>query len=1009
MAPLSADKARKGLQLWFALVTLAMAGVILLGYVLWSAYSETWRDAESTANSYAEVLETRLDTVLRRVDADLQMIIARLPHEALVRDNAQGLREEIEKSLEQHRVSFPEVSGFRVIDAHGDLLYLAGGGKYANLDDRDYFVALRDTRAPGIFFSQVITSRITGRPVLVAARALRSPDGRFLGVVSAPLELNYFERIFKSIHLGKNGALAVRRLDNHGLAFRQPPAPGLVNQVLPTSSPLVQKLSQGEKAGAERLTSTVDGVQRIYAYRALDDFPFYVVAGLSNEDVNADWQRRAILMGGLGVVLFLGMSLVLIWLFRNQEAEFLSAEKLRRNQEQLREAQRLARVGSWELDLLSGKLVWSDELFHIFERDPANSVGSYEFFLEMVHPEDRQMVDQAYRDSVAKRIPYEIEHRLLMPDGRIKVILECGETLFDDAGMPLRSIGTAQDISGLRQMESQMQLLGVAFQHSGEAILITDAKNNIVTVNPAFSALTGYSLDEALGRNPRFLSAGRNSPEDYSAMWLSIREKGFWQGEIWDRRKDGGIYPKWMSVSVIRDEAGEIRYHIAHFTDISVERAAEEKLHHIAHHDSLTGLPNRFSLSGRIQQALALARRDGGRVALLFIDLDRFKLVNDTLGHHVGDELLIEVAHRLQDSVRDSDVVARLGGDEFVIMLTGIEHTSSVAVVAEKVVLAVGSPYLIEGHDLYTSPSIGIAVFPTDGETGDVLMKNADAAMYHAKSAGRNNFQFFDVKMNEVAVERLSIEHSLRQALARDEFCLYFQPIIDVASGRVVEVEALIRWMHPQQGMIPPIKFIGIAEETGLIQPIGEWVFWTACRMLSEFNEAGLAGVKMGINISAMQMRNGNLPILARGAIQALSLNPEDLVFEITESVAMQRPEETVAILDLLHNMGIGLAIDDFGTGYSSLSYLKMFPIDHIKLDRSFVEEIGQGGGSSVICDATIGLAHNLGLKLVAEGVETEEQFAYLRERACDLVQGYLFSRPVPAKDVIAFIRQRNG
>ena len=281
--------------------------------------------------------------------------------------------------------------------------------------------------------------------------------------------------------------------------------------------------------------------------------------------------------------------------------------------------------------------------------------------------------------------------------------------------------------------------------------------------------------------------------------------------------------------------------------------------------------------------------------------------------------------------------------------------------------------------------------------------------MYHAKSAGRNNFQFFDVKMNEVAVERLSIEHSLRQALARDEFCIYYQPIIDVVSGRVVEVEALIRWIHPQQGMIPPIKFIGIAEETGLIQPIGEWVFWTACRMLSEFNQEGLAGVKMGINISAMQMRNGNLPILARGAIQAMSLNPEDLVFEITESVAMQRPEETVAILDLLHNMGIGLAIDDFGTGYSSLSYLKMFPIDHIKLDRSFVEEIGQGGGSSVICDATIGLAHSLGLKLVAEGVETEEQFTYLRKRACDLVQGYLFSRPVPAKEVMAFIRQRNG
>ena len=282
-------------------------------------------------------------------------------------------------------------------------------------------------------------------------------------------------------------------------------------------------------------------------------------------------------------------------------------------------------------------------------------------------------------------------------------------------------------------------------------------------------------------------------------------------------------------------------------------------------------------------------------------------------------------------------------------MLTGIEHSTSVAMVAEKIVVTVGSPYVIEGHDLYTSPSIGIAIFPTDGEDSDTLMKNADAAMYHAKSAGRNNFQFFDARMNEAALERLNMERSLRQALAREEFCLYFQPILDVASGKVVEVEALIRWMHPQQGMIPPGQFIGIAEETGLIQPLGEWVFWAACRQLADFNAAGVVDVKMGINISAVQMRNGNLPILARGAIEAMNLRPQDLIFEITESVAMQRPDETVALLDLLHDMGIGLAIYYFGTGYSSLSYPKMFPIDHLKLDRSFVEEIGQDGDSSAI------------------------------------------------------------
>jgi predicted signal transduction protein with EAL and GGDEF domain len=372
----------------------------------------------------------------------------------------------------------------------------------------------------------------------------------------------------------------------------------------------------------------------------------------------------------------------------------------------------------------------------------------------------------------------------------------------------------------------------------------------------------------------------------------------------------------------------------------------------------------------------------------------------------MGDELLIEVSKRLRESVRDSDVVARLGGDEFVVMLTGVENTSAVALVADKLVLSIGDPYLIEGHDLYTSPSIGISIFPLDGEDGETLMKNADAAMYHAKAAGRNNFQYFDRKMNDAAVERLNIEHSLRRGLANDEFCLHFQPVIDVKTGRVSSVEALIRWQHPEQGLIPPGKFIPVAEETGLIQPIGEWVFWMACRQLSEFAAAGIHDVKVGINISAMQMRNDNLPVLAKGAIEALSLNPRNLIFEITESVAMQRPDETVRILDTLHNMGIGISIDDFGTGYSSLSYLKLFPIDNIKLDRSFVMEIDEG--NATICDATISLTHALGLKLVAEGVETEAQLEYLRQRNCDLVQGFFFSKALPSDQIMDYVRTRN-
>jgi diguanylate cyclase (GGDEF)-like protein/PAS domain S-box-containing protein len=700
---------------------------------------------------------------------------------------------------------------------------------------------------------------------------------------------------------------------------------------------------------------------------------------------------------------------VLFELFRARQREQEAAINLRRNGERLSAAQRIAQLGSWEIDLATMQVACSDELYRIFEIPRVEGGASYDEFFLQIHPEDRESVDKTIKGSVTQHQPSKLKHRLEMPDGRIKYVLECWETGFGRGGEPLRIIGTTQDVSIQHETEAQMQLLASAVQHSGEAILITDVNNNIITVNPAFTRLTGYSAEEAAGRNPRFLSAGRTTPDEYARMWAEIVEGGFWQGEIWDRRKDGGTYPKWISISVIRDDEGKILYHIAHFTDISSERATEERLHHIAHHDILTGLLNRLSLKGRMDQALATARRDGSRVAVMFIDLDRFKVINDTLGHHIGDELLIEVGKRLRENVRDSDVVARLGGDEFVIMLSGVDHTSSVAMVAEKLVLSVGHSCQIGGYDLYTSPSIGIAIFPIDGNDGETLMKNADAAMYHAKTAGRNNFQFFDAKMNDAALDRLKIEHALRQALGHDEFRLHFQPIIDVVSGRVAAVEALVRWQHPEKGLLAPASFIGIAEETGLIQPLGEWVLWSASRQLAEFYAAGITDVKMGINISAIQMRNGNLPLLARGVIDAYDLKPADLVFEITESVAMEQPAETVRILDILHSMGVIVAIDDFGTGYSSLGYLRMFPLKHLKLDRSFVEEIGEDTDGSVICDATIGLAHNLGLKVVAEGVETVEQFEYLRSRGCDLVQGYLYSRPVPAAEAIAFIRLRNS
>ncbi len=999
---------RSGYHLWFALISLVGGGFVLLAFVLWSVHQSVWSEAKGVAISQSALIEARLESTLRRIEATLNDLAVRIPEEAYQPAAGERFRQQLERDLERGHHVFPDVAGFQVIDAHGDVLYRSGGGEYANLADRSYFTVSKSNPDSGLVFSEVVTSRITGRPTMVAARAVRRPDGGFVGVISAAIELEHFESLFRSIPLGENGAISVRRSDQHALVVRYPPLAKELNRSLDPGHPVVKYFQSGERQGVLEVVSQADGVRRVYAFRALERYPFYVSAGLAETDVLAAWRKRALVVLLLGSGLFVGIIAVVVALYRSQQREHAAAQALRLRDERLTTAQRIAQMGSWEVELAGMKVRCSDELFRIFELPQGVEWSNYADFLAKVHPDDREMVDKALQDSIDSRQPATLKHRLLMSDGRIKFVLECYEMEYGEDGRPVRVIGTSQDVTSQQEMISKMLLLASAVQYSGEAILMTDADNRIVEVNPAFTQLTGYEASEVIGRNPSFLSAGRTTRAEYAQLWSSLAEHDFWQGEIWDRRKDGAVYPKWMSISVIRDDDGGVRYYVAHFTDISSERAAEERLHHIAHHDVLTGLFNRFSLKGHLDQALAAARRDASKVALLFIDLDRFKVINDTLGHHIGDLLLIEVARRLESCVRDSDVVARLGGDEFVIMLTGITQSSVVATVAEKLVFNIGCSYQIEGFDLYTSPSIGIAIYPTDGPDGETLMKNADAAMYHAKMAGRNNFQFFDQKMNDAAVDRLKIENSLRQALANQEFRLHYQPVIDVVSGRVRGLEALVRWQHPEQGLLSPVRFIGVAEETGLIQPLGEWVIWEACRQLAEFKAAGLSDFRMAINISAVQMRNGNLPLLVRGVIEAYELDPEDLMFEITESVAMEQPTETVRILDLLNAMGVSIAIDDFGTGYSSLSYLHMFPISHLKLDRSFVEEIGNGTDGSVICDATIGLAHSLGLRVVAEGVETQAQFDYLRQLRCDMVQGYLFSRPLSASEVVDVIRQRN-
>ena len=559
---------------------------------------------------------------------------------------------------------------------------------------------------------------------------------------------------------------------------------------------------------------------------------------------------------------------------------------------------------------------------------------------------------------------------------------------------------------GRSQAEARTRLLANVFQHNGEAIMITDRRNRIIEINDRFTELTGRALGDCRGDDPRTLAAPKTSARALREIRRTVHKEGRWQGEIWGQHQCGHVMPTWLTVAVMRDAQAQVSHHIISFSDMTVLKQAEERMLHIANHDALTRLPNRISLQGRLEQAVASARRGGRQLAVLFIDLDRFKNINDTLGHAVGDELLAIVAQRLKALVRESDAVARLGGDEFVVVLTDLPSPAALpsAALAAMIVEELGRPYQVLGHVVHSTPSIGIAVFPDDGTDGTVLMKNADAAMYHAKSAGRNNFQFFAQAMNDAAVERLALENGLRQALARKEFRLHYQPQIDIASNEVVGVEALVRWQHPDLGLVPPVKFITLAEETGLIVPIGEWVLGEALRQLSEWRQRGMNRLIMSVNISAHQLSVTGFVDMVLRTLAAHGLPASALKLEITESVAMQRPELTVALLRELRERGVGLAIDDFGTGYSSLSYLKQLPLNCLKLDRSFVSDIETDANDAAICAATISLAHNMGLAVVAEGVETTAQLEFLRSLGCDGAQGYLFSKPLPAQECAAVI-----
>lgn len=600
-------------------------------------------------------------------------------------------------------------------------------------------------------------------------------------------------------------------------------------------------------------------------------------------------------------------------------------------------------------------------------------------------------------DQVPEGIRRAFDQTLYHGDGRVLVVDYAFRPIIEN-GQVIGGVFSCRDITGRKRIEESLRLHAQVFDTATEGVVICDARGRILSVNRAFEQVTGYTAEEVVGRNPSILSSGRQGKAFYRRMWDTIKGEGLWSGEIWNRRKDGEIYPEWLTISSITGPDGEVSHFVAVFSDITAQKRSEQEIDFLANHDPLTGLANRNLFEDRLGHAISMAGRNGQPVGLLLVDLDRFRLINDGMGHGPGDALLRETGRRLGRCVRDSDTVARLSGDEFAIILEGLSDAADAGMQAERILEAMRAPLRLDGQELFCTASIGIAVFPADGTDAATLLRHADTVMALAKREGRNNFQFYTHALTEAVFSRLSIETGLRHALERDELRLHYQPILEAASGRIAALESLMRWQHPERGLVSPGVFIPVAEQSDLILSLGRWALASVCAQSRAWADAGLDPVPVSVNIPARHFRQPGFVEEVLEAVREAGVRPQSLIIELTESALMEPARLAEERIRRLRDAGVVVAIDDFGTGYSSLGYLQRFHVNYLKVDRSFVSGLPGDENARAITEAVIGVSHSLGLEVVAEGVETQAQLDYLRATGCDKVQGYLTGRPVTAE-----------
>ncbi|AZD18946.1 EAL domain-containing protein [Pseudomonas chlororaphis] len=681
-------------------------------------------------------------------------------------------------------------------------------------------------------------------------------------------------------------------------------------------------------------------------------------------------------------------------------------QALSKSEARLALALKASQLGLWDWNLQTDE-VHHSHIKELFGLEPEFVRAMLSHLKPLLHPEDLPLLKRALVEHLKGRTEdYLVEYRVRHADGRWVWIEDRGRAVErGPGGRVLRMVGTRRDISASKQQEEQRRLAAMVFEAASEGIVILDPDYVLLAVNQAFSQVTGYQIEDMLGRNVVDLPCSRDARRHFPVIHQTLEQHGSWQGELVEARKSGELYPQWLQLNVVRDTRGKVSHIVGFFADLSARRESEERMRYLTHYDELTGLANRSLFRERLREAHQRMRQGGRSLALVHINLDRFKLLNDSLGHDIADQLLQKMARRLVNALPEADTIARLSGDEFAVLFDAYGSLSSLTRVATRLSAKLRLPITVEGHELVVSASMGISMLPDSAREIPALISQSNIAMQHAKHLGGNNFQFYTASLQASTLERLQLENQLRKAVEERQLKVFYQPKLCLATGRLNAAEALVRWDHPDLGRVPPGDFIGLAEEIGLIGPIGEFVLRQACWQACEWQRQGLPAIRVSVNLSVHQLRQGKLVSQVRSVLEETGLAPHFLELELTESHLLDSVDHIVSTFQQLRDLGVKLAIDDFGTGYSSLSYLKRIPVDYVKIDQAFIRGLSEGSADAAITRAIIAMAHGLSLKVVAEGVEHPGQLAFLKEQKCDEVQGYLISRPVEAEGLAALLR----